>query len=256
MVDRIKSLRGETSGAVIAKKAKITQAYFSQIELGQREPSLTVVKNLAAALGTSVAYLTGETNDPAPPLSVNMASSWKVRANLTSDSAPVFPQKEPPIKVQDIHPDDWIEVPAFSSMSEVCGGDGWDQEYIEETPEKFESLPLRWVGRVSQLPRERPFIVPVKGNSMEGAGIPNGCEILVNPGEPIERSGEVALVRYGIDNDMAVKWVYKDEDGSVEIRSATLLYPPKRFTREDIENGLFSICGKVMKVLGNPKRGE
>ena len=61
---RIRSLRGETPGIIIADKAGISQAYFSQIELGQRKPSTGVLTNLAAALNTSVAYLMGETNDP------------------------------------------------------------------------------------------------------------------------------------------------------------------------------------------------
>jgi len=60
---RIKALRGKTPGRIIAEKVGITQAYFSQIELGQREPSLSVLRAIAEILGTSTAYLMGEIND-------------------------------------------------------------------------------------------------------------------------------------------------------------------------------------------------
>jgi phage repressor protein C with HTH and peptisase S24 domain len=91
----------------------------------------------------------------------------------------------------------------------------------------------------------------VEGDSAEDADIPDGCEVVVNPEEPV-RNGDSAVVRYGIDKDIAVKWVHWDSDKGVEIRSSTLRYPPKRFTKEDIENGLFFVCGRVMRTLGKP----
>lgn len=84
--ERIKILRKKIPGRVIAERAGITQAYFSQIELGQKDPSLSVLKAIAEALSTSVAYLIGETDDPELPTNatnMRVASSKKTQEKQT-----------------------------------------------------------------------------------------------------------------------------------------------------------------------------
>jgi transcriptional regulator with XRE-family HTH domain len=212
----------------VGERLGVTRGTVSRWETGDREPSDAIKKKLAEIYNTSVAYLLGETDEPS--------------------------LKEPSLKVRNIPYDDWVKVPIFSRMDAACAGDGWSHEQIDSEIDRFEFLPLEWTGKLSRLQWKRPFIVPVEGDSMEDAGIPDGCEVLINPEEPV-RNGEAAMVRYGLDNDVAIKWVYWGSDGSVEIRSATLRYPPKRFTKEERDDGVFWVCGKVMKVLGNPKRG-
>ena len=64
----------------------------------------------------------------------------------------------------------------------------------------------------------------------------------------------IAIVGNG---DVAIKWVYFHRNGSIELRSFSLRYPPKIFTREDLqeEDFYFKIVGKVMLSIGKPKRG-
>ncbi len=46
---------------VLARRARISQASLSKIELGQMEPSLTVLRRLAHALETSAGVLLDDT---------------------------------------------------------------------------------------------------------------------------------------------------------------------------------------------------
>jgi transcriptional regulator with XRE-family HTH domain len=215
--------------AQLGERLKLSTRTIVRIENGESGMDVERVDKLASLLETSTLYLLGEVDDPVPKTSSSQQNSY-------------------------VFTEDWIKVPVFSSITAACGGDGWGHEQIESEIKRFVFLPSKWIGKVSQTERNRPFIVPAEGDSMEDAHIPDGFLALVNP-EELVRSGDPALVRYGRDKDVAIKWVYWGPDGSVEIRSATLRYPPKRFTREDVENDLFYCGGKVMKVLGTPKRG-
>lgn len=66
---RIKGRRlsKKLSGLHLAGLVGVTQPYISAIERGVREPSRELLQSLALALGTSVSYLMGETDDPLPP---------------------------------------------------------------------------------------------------------------------------------------------------------------------------------------------
>ncbi|MDD3219674.1 MAG: helix-turn-helix domain-containing protein [Lachnospiraceae bacterium] len=49
-----------------AKRMQMSQPAYLRYESGDRNPSIHVIQTMANALGTSVEYLTGETNNPAP----------------------------------------------------------------------------------------------------------------------------------------------------------------------------------------------
>ena len=58
----IRRLRGETglTQAQLAKRAKVTQGYIAQLEMGMKKnPSLDTLKRLAKALGVPVTELLG-----------------------------------------------------------------------------------------------------------------------------------------------------------------------------------------------------
>lgn len=116
-------------------------------------------------------------------------------------------------------------------------------------------LPREWIGVISVDADKKPFAIRVEGESMTEAGIPDGSEIVVNPAEEI-RDGDVCLTCYGVRGDWAVKWVHFHPDGSIELRASSPKYPPKRFSREDVENGLLKVIGKVTFVKVVPKRNE
>ena len=63
---RLAALRKELglSGEALAKHANLTQGFISALERGEKSPSIETAGALANALGTSIAYLVGETNDP------------------------------------------------------------------------------------------------------------------------------------------------------------------------------------------------
>lgn len=89
---------------------------------------------------------------------------------------------------------------------------------------------------------------------MEEAGIPDGCQVLVNPIAEAD-NGDVIIAE--LDGDWMVKWIYWNRhcDGG-ELRSASLKYPVKRFTKEDVETGRFRYIGKVCRGMTIPKKGE
>ena len=178
----------------------------------------------------------GETSDPTP-----------------IGEAPEALQEAPPKELNTSSEGDWeewvVEVPVFPKLSALYGN-----FEMYEGPIRSEMLPKEWVGKIDATHWRSPFIVPIEGDGMVGAGIPDGCEVLVNPAEHVSEC-EAAIVLYVSDVEVAVKWIYRGLDGSVEIRSATLLYPPKQFTKEDINNNLFVIVGKVVRVFSYPKRG-
>ncbi|MDR1978838.1 MAG: helix-turn-helix domain-containing protein [Synergistaceae bacterium] len=64
--DRIRKRRNDLglSGIELANLVGISQPYISAIEREIRQPSLDILLLLARALGTSVSYLLGETDDP------------------------------------------------------------------------------------------------------------------------------------------------------------------------------------------------
>ena len=49
-----------------SKRMKMSQPAYLRYESGDRHPSIHVIKTMADVLGTSVAYLTGESSDPMP----------------------------------------------------------------------------------------------------------------------------------------------------------------------------------------------
>ena len=49
-----------------SQKMNIPQSAYVRYENGQRAPSYTALKNMALSLGTTVEYLTGQTDDDSP----------------------------------------------------------------------------------------------------------------------------------------------------------------------------------------------
>ncbi|NCC58055.1 MAG: S24 family peptidase [Synergistales bacterium] len=150
---------------------------------------------------------------------------------------------------------DLVNLPILDPTSIACAGHGnggMDAIHIEAS--EFIPLPRRFVGTISTSPDQKPFCIAVEGDSMEDAKIPDRSVVVVNPAEEV-RTGNPALVCYGENGDWAVKWVYWKKDGGVEIRSATLKYPPREFTREEIELGFFRVIGKVVMFWGIPENG-
>lgn len=101
-------------------------------------------------------------------------------------------------------------------------------------------------------PGKTPFIVTIYGDSMAEANLPNGIQVIVNPMSEIH-NGDVAVVK--LNGERMIKWLYWNNNGGGELRSSSTRYPPRYFTREEIESGYFEIIGKVCMGLCPPLRG-
>ena len=145
-------------------------------------------------------------------------------------------------------------VPVYDRAFIACAGygnggtDGIYSEAGEVLP-----LPKAKLGPIAVDAHEQPFAVIVEGDSMEDAGIADGATVVINPIAEVY-DGDPALVRYGLKNEVAVKWIYFLGE-EIEIRSASLKYPPRRFTPEDVAAGNFTVLGKVMFSVTPAKRG-
>ena len=88
--DRITEARKQKglSQAELAKRSGLSQAGISYIEKGLRSPSTDTLELLASALGCSVSYLIGETNDPkAISQSYSMAASLDASVDVQRSPA-------------------------------------------------------------------------------------------------------------------------------------------------------------------------
>ncbi|NLZ54316.1 MAG: helix-turn-helix domain-containing protein [Thermoanaerobacteraceae bacterium] len=192
-------------------------------ENGKREPRSTEINKLAEVLGVSVSYLMGETD-------VN-------HENIKKGS------------FQSV-----IEVPILDPALMACAGEGNHMENIYAKVDKTIYLPTSDIGVISTDMDKRPFAVVVDGDSMENAGIPDKSVVVINPAEEIY-DGDIVLIAFGITTQIAIKWIFFKRDGSIELRAADPAYPPLIFTKEDIENDMVKILGKVVCVINKPRRG-
>ena len=88
----------------------------------------------------------------------------------------------------------------------------------------------------------KAFILRVKGNSMENAGIINGDYIVVRPDMAVE-NGEIAVVLF--DNEATVKRIYKEQDRLKLVPENDSMAP----FYADPKKGEISIVGKVKAVI-------
>ena len=223
--ERLKEIRkklGITQGE-LASLIGVSETTVWNWENGRREPRSTEINKLAGVLGVSVSYLLGETD-------VN-------HENIKKGSfQPV------------------VEVPVLDASLVACAGKGNHVENIYAKADKTIYLPTSDIGVISTDMDKRPFAVVVEGDSMENAGIPDKSLVVINPAEEIY-DGDIVLIAFGIMTQIAVKWIFFKRNGSIELRAADPAYPPLIFTKEDVENDMIKILGKVMYVINKPKRG-
>ena len=245
------------SQAKLADAVGVDNNTVSRWERGLFKITLDYIPKLAIALGTTSAYLLGETDDPNP-------RQGRIIRGTRFDSA-----DEPPIDyVEDYDtgaggqtegkttpiptdPAGWKKLPLYSKMMSACGGRGNGLEYVESEIEGWHYLPAEIYGSWDN--ERPPFMCYVQGDSMEDALIHDGAMIIVNPAEEAW-DGESVLVCW--DNDqVAVKLLYRLKGGGVELHAAS---PENKkvytFSKDDIDTGRVDIKGKVMWSGQRPKR--
>jgi transcriptional regulator with XRE-family HTH domain len=250
-----------TQGAV-AKKCDITIGYLSEIETNKKTPSVDTLKKIAGTLEYPVSHFLGEVDDRYNKrrIALEIYSEYK-KAGFIPDDFPEPTDKDlesffpdDTISLADSSPMELITVPVYDA--DTCAGDGWSHEYMDVELIENVALSLADVGPISVYKEKQPFAVIVKGDSMIEAGLRAGDRVCINPAAEVH-DGDAALVVYGPDRTAALKWVYFHRDGGVELRSASVLYPPRVFTKEQLqgEEFCFEIIGKVMLYFGRPQRG-
>lgn len=231
----------------LRKKKGITQRQFAEIiptsfstvrrwEGGERQPDLNTIIRIAEVLDTSVAFFTGETDDPI------RAARGSSRPTELSESNVVL---EP------TNPMGWRKLPLLSRMTSACAGSGNGLAFADEEVESEQYFPAEIYGKFD--PRHPPFLIHVEGDSMEDADIHDGAVAVINPAEEVY-DGDAALVCWNRDQ-VAIKLVYWRPDGGVELHAAN----PKHskvytFSKDDRDEGNFTVKGKVMWSGQRPRR--
>jgi len=217
-------LRKHLSRQALADILHVGKNTIWRWEAEERTPSDDDKIRLAKTLDVSVAYLLGETDtfqSVIQDLRVRNSSSW--------------------IKISILD----------TSYAASLGFEVQKMDDLIENAKEFIVLPVKWIGRIGE---HLPFIIEVSGDSMEDAGILSCSEAVINP-EAEVFDGDTALVCFGQKNEWAIKWVYSHSDDSIELRSSSPNYPPRFYSKREIENGWCRIVGKVVRTLQAPKRG-
>lgn len=241
--DRIKTLRGKTAGRIIAKKAGITQAYFSQIELGQREPSLTVLQALAHALNTTVGYLVGESNDPTPN------KTLMPQPNDAENAFATLPETHPEVEsnLRPVPPDNVIWVPVVDKIVKACAGKG--NGYSAECEwEIAYNYPVVDGAIAATHSPENLLMMTVEGDSME-PDIEEGELVLFDKVDPWV-PGNIVVVYY--NGKLMVKGILRQGD-KIVLRSRNWQEYKDIVVDDD---DVFFILGRVLRIappLKSPK---
>ncbi len=195
---------------------------------------------LAKALGVSVAYLIGETDDPTPA----DQTAGKERPLIKSN---VHFEIEEPI------PTDQIIVPVLSPEQAACLGKGKLLSEITGENEEKILFPKNDVGTLCE--GKMPFAIIIDGSGMERWGIRDGSRVVINPAEEAE-DFDIALVCF--KGKAALKKLQRMRDASISLISSdgNIITVPAEDT---CEPDLFAIWGKAMtytyKESGKIKHG-
>lgn len=139
-----------------------------------------------------------------------------------------------------------IDIPVFCDAS-VCCGEGFDLSYATPSPAPDFYVPAE-KSKLGPLDPERPpYALRTDGDSMQGAGIPSGSYVIINPTLPAVGRFP-AHVRY-LGRDMIRFIEYRDGLPVALHSSNREIYPSIAVTQEEDESqGLF-IFGRVVMVI-------
>ena len=210
-------------------------------ENGEREIPSKALEKLSEILGVSISFLMGESNETGIP-----EPSAEVEVTATVKNVPRDQRSEVAFLKTKL-----LKIPVIDPLRSICAGNGFqycgDDGYGATDTIYLDSSFISIYDDLRQ-----PYAVHVEGDSMEGAGIPDGATVVCNPAEEVS-SGDSCVVCVG--DDWFVKWVFFKRDGSVELKSAGN-YPGITISAEDAAvEGYFRVAGKVVAVVSAPKRG-
>jgi transcriptional regulator with XRE-family HTH domain len=254
--DRLRSLRKKfkLSQSELGNLIDSSLSTVSRWEIGERTPGGEDLTKIAKTLGTTSAYLLGETDDPNPPLSAGIKEGPGTTVDAADNKSAVrgFNGRGPaPEKILagrglvewlrsrgKYVSDNTIDLPVLSPELTACCGRGISILDCTSEPDETIAFERKGVGTVDDL--NPPYVVHSDGHSMEGYKIHQGAKCVVNPIEEVS-SGDIAFVKFG--DDVMIKKVYWRRDGA-ELKSSdgeTIIV-----SNEDFECGWAQILGRVM----------
>ncbi len=162
---------------------------ISRAESGHTSLRLDGATNAARALGVSLDYLVGLTNDPTPSIQLSGAAPIaEIRASY------------------DANGHDWDERRPVEVL-EIASAAGVGAEVYDETPVGLLWFRSDWLGRQG-IKNSRSNIISVRGASMEPT-LPDGCAILVDRDRQEPHEGHIYVMR--TEEGLVVKRLGKDE---------------------------------------------
>ena len=226
---RLKSIRRgkDLTQEELAGRLNIHVNTIRRWEQDKQAPDARKLEALAAALGTTISYLSGETDDPAR-------------------SAPAE-QPLPESNVRGVV-GRGIELPIYTLVA--CMGDGIDNEGEPRKKTGTAWLDEKVVGPLGPI---KPYLIFVEGTSMEPK-IYDGDRLLINenvmPGD-----GDVCLARFtrsGYLRDV-IKYYFSTYDGGFILKSSeTSGIPAMKISHQQVADREAFVVGRAMYI----DRGE
>ena len=235
----------------LADLVEITAVQLSRIINGRSMPSRITMEKIAKVLDVNISFSSDNNQWSLIPKVSGIGTGPKCK--IVSNNAS---------NITDISQDfrEVIPIP-FLNISDLSHPDISDISEMESFLTKisnFIPVLLKDLGIIKSL---SPFAVIMNSESMYDAGIPYGAYAVVNPCESIY-NGDSVLVKWGIQEDISIRWFFKYSDCIKLCSSNPEKYPPIILNtvgnnNEDETDGhkFFHIYGKVMVVYTIPHRG-
>ena len=267
--DRIKERRDtlNISQETLANMTGLSKNSIFLYEKGDRIPTADNLKKIANMLGTTTAYLVGDSKTPRPIVNHNLSKSeqleyalgsveddldvsiWDIynsSKKLIKEYDPEGYKEEFGTEAPNAHTiDNVVQVPVIDGIISVSAGNGngypnitWNEIGTMPIP-KDDLIGYSWQGAQYR-------IISVDGDSMEPY-ICNGDRLLFASGIDVG-PGEVAVVSY--NDRLWVKGILENKDGTVTLISFNKNYPDRII---DPQQHDFHILGKALRVVSSKK---
>lgn len=162
---------------------------------------------------------------------------WENGSKLT-----IFPFKD----------EDWLSVPVIDPW-DIFLASPMEIKTVLETATRTTRALISSLGTISAKPDKQAFAVTVPDDSMNEAKIPEESKAVINPAEEIE-NGNAALIFNLPHNSWALRWIFHQPDGGLEIRPSSSEFPILSLSREEVEQHQVLIVGAIVEVISLPKR--
>lgn len=246
----IRALRKQANltQAQLAEKVGVSKTSIASWENDYYSPEGENLYNLADTLNVSVDYLLGRTDDSRGL--INKAGLEEATDSQVPPDINVF------TKTRGGHPR-FVRIPVYGREFEACCGGGFvNPEYMDAQVEEYIDLSAEFVGYISPDKDKQPFVITAEGDSMANAGILDGAQVVVNPGEPVY-DGDAAMVLFSLTPDtcaQGIKRVYFLDGGGIEIRSDCGDNWKRTFMPSESDEKTINIIGKVEGVWTKVRR--